>query len=144
MLDHFFLSIIGQGVAQGSRHMPEFLREALAGTPRIRPVHPGQQDQACRPFHQGPDGRPLANASSRTATAKDPGVCAAAAVDVRGLRPASVPCRRDRGGLAVVLRPNSRLTVLGARPNPFAIVRNDWLWVRPRLNVSRSVSLKCV
>jgi hypothetical protein len=26
--------------------MPECLREALSGTPRIRPVHPGQNDQA--------------------------------------------------------------------------------------------------
>jgi hypothetical protein len=32
----------------------------------------------------------------------------------------------------------------GARPNTFAIVRNDWPWVRPRLKVSRSASLKCV
>jgi hypothetical protein len=39
--------------------MPEFLREALAGTPRIRPVHPGQNDQTCRPLHQGADGRAI-------------------------------------------------------------------------------------
>ena len=39
---------------------------------------------------------------------------------------------------------NSRFTVLGARPHPFAIVRNDWPWVRTRLTVSRSMSLKCV
>ena len=40
--------------------MPEFLREALSGTPRIRPLHPCQDDQARRPLHQGADGRPIA------------------------------------------------------------------------------------
>jgi hypothetical protein len=70
-------------------------------------------------------------------------VCAAAEVDVRGLRPASVPCRRDRGGLAWRWL-NSLFTVLGAGPHPFAIVRNDWPWVRARLTVSRFMSLKCV
>ena len=46
VLGHLFPTIIGQRFAQRSRHMSEFLREALAGTPRIRPVHPGQDDQA--------------------------------------------------------------------------------------------------
>ena len=44
----------------------------------------------------------------------------------------------------VLLRPNSRLTALGARPHTLAIIRNDRLWVRPRLKVSRSVSRKCL
>jgi len=58
-LGHLFPPIVGQGFAQRSRHMPELLREALSGTPRIRPVHPGQDDQACRSLHQGADGRAI-------------------------------------------------------------------------------------
>lgn len=42
MLGHLFPPIVGQGFPQRSRHMPEVFREALAGTPRIRPLHPGQ------------------------------------------------------------------------------------------------------
>ena len=61
LLGHFFPPIIDQGFAQRSGHMPELLRDALSGTPRIRPVHPGQADQACRPLHQGPDGRTIAS-----------------------------------------------------------------------------------
>ena len=60
MLSHFFSPIIGQSFPQWSRHMPEFLREALSGTRRIRPVHPGQQDEARRPLHQRADGRAIA------------------------------------------------------------------------------------
>jgi len=51
--------IVGQGVEQRSRHVPEFLRETLAGTPCIRPLHPCQEDQARGPLYQNPDGRPL-------------------------------------------------------------------------------------
>ena len=40
--------------------MPKFLREALAGTPRIRSVHPGKDGQAGRPLHQGAGSRPIA------------------------------------------------------------------------------------
>ena len=40
--------------------MSEFLREARAGTPRIPPLHLGQDDQADGPFHQGADGRAIA------------------------------------------------------------------------------------
>jgi len=40
--------------------MPKFLREALVDTPRIRSVHPGQDDQAGRPLHQGANDRPIA------------------------------------------------------------------------------------
>ena len=36
-----------------------------------------------------------------------------------------------------------RLTVLGARPNTLAIVRSEWPWARPTLNVSRSSALMC-
>ena len=38
----------------------EFLREAIPDTPRIRLVRPGQEDQACRPLHQGTDSRSIA------------------------------------------------------------------------------------
>ena len=41
--------------------MPKCLRAALSGTPRIRPVHPGQDDQARRPLDQGADGRTIAS-----------------------------------------------------------------------------------
>ncbi len=60
VLGHLFPSIIGQRFTQQRGHVPEFLGEALAGTRRIRPVHPGQDDQARGPLHQGPDGRPIA------------------------------------------------------------------------------------
>ena len=53
-------SIVRQGFPQQGGHMPEFLCKALAGTRGICPVHPGQDDQACGPLHQGPDGRPIA------------------------------------------------------------------------------------
>ena len=52
-LGHLFPAIVGQGFAQQRGHMPEFLRKALSGTPRIRPVHPGQNDQTCGSLHQG-------------------------------------------------------------------------------------------
>ena len=60
MFGHLFPPIIGSGFAQWSGHMSEFLREARAGTPRIRPLHLGQDDQAGGPFHQGADGRAIA------------------------------------------------------------------------------------
>ena len=61
VLGHFFPSIVGQGFAQGRGHMSEFLGEALSGTPRIRPVHSGQNDQTGGPLDQGPDGRAIAS-----------------------------------------------------------------------------------
>ncbi len=59
MLGHLFAPIIRQGFPQCGRHVPEFLRQALAGTRRIRPLHPGQDDPAGRPLHQGPDSRSI-------------------------------------------------------------------------------------
>jgi len=59
VLGHLFPSIVRQGFPQQRGHVPEFLGEALAGTPRIRPLHPGQDDQARRPLHQGANGRPI-------------------------------------------------------------------------------------
>ena len=53
MFGHLFPAVVGQGFAQRSGHVPEFLGEALAGTPCVGPVHPGQEDQAHRPFHIG-------------------------------------------------------------------------------------------
>ena len=52
--------IIRQGFAQQGGHVPEFFREALTGTPCIRPLHPCQDDQARGPLHQGADGRAIA------------------------------------------------------------------------------------
>ena len=60
VLGHLFPSIIGQGYPQQGGHEPQFFREAHTGTPCIRPLHPGQDEQACGPFQQGPDGRPIA------------------------------------------------------------------------------------
>ena len=61
VLGHLFPSIIRQGFAQQRGHVPEFLREAYSGTPRIRPVHPGQENQACGALHQRPDRRAIAS-----------------------------------------------------------------------------------
>jgi hypothetical protein len=60
VLGHLFAPIVRQGFAECGGHMPEFLREALAGTRRIRPLHPGQEDQASRPFNQRADSRRIA------------------------------------------------------------------------------------
>lgn len=54
VLGHLLASIVRQGLAQRGRHVPEFLDEALSGPRRIRPLHPGQDDQARRPLHQRP------------------------------------------------------------------------------------------
>ena len=58
---------IGQVLAQQRGHMPEFLGEAFAGTPRIRSGHSGQDDQAGRPLHQGPNSRPIAGSFDEVA-----------------------------------------------------------------------------
>jgi hypothetical protein len=42
-----------------------------------------------------------------------------------------------RSGWPLTLRADSRLTVLGARPNTLAIVRNESPWANSRLSVSR-------
>ena len=60
MLGHLFAPIVRQGLLQQRGHVPEFFREALASTLRIRPSHPCQDDQAYRPLHQGADGRAIA------------------------------------------------------------------------------------
>ena len=51
---------IGQVLAQQYRHMSEFLRDPLAGTSRICPVHFGQDNQTRRSLHQGLNGRAIA------------------------------------------------------------------------------------
>ena len=50
---------------------------------------------------------------------------------------------RQKPMLRVVLRADSRLTVLGARPNTLAIVRSEWPWANPKLKVSRSSAVMC-
>ncbi len=67
VLGPLFPTIIGQGFAQQGGHMPEFLGEAFAGTRRIRPLHPGQDDQTCGPIHQGANSRPVAGALDEVA-----------------------------------------------------------------------------
>ena len=66
VLGHLFPAIIGQGYPQQGGHEPQFFREAHTGTPCIRPLHPGQDEQACGPFQQGPDGRPIAASLMRS------------------------------------------------------------------------------
>ena len=61
VLGHLVPAIVGQGFAQQRGHRPEVLRKALSGTPRIRPVPPGQNDQTGGSLHQGPDDRPSAS-----------------------------------------------------------------------------------
>jgi hypothetical protein len=59
VLGHLLAPIIRQGFAQQGGDVPEFFREACSGTRGIGPSHLGQDDQACRPLYQGPDGRPI-------------------------------------------------------------------------------------
>ena len=61
MLGHLLAPIVRQGLPQQSGHVLEFLREAIPDTPRIRLVRFGQEDQACRPLHQGTDSRSIAS-----------------------------------------------------------------------------------
>jgi hypothetical protein len=72
ILGHLFASIIGQGFAQQRGHVPAFLREALAGPPRIRPLHTCQEDQERRPLHPGADGRAIASPLDQVAVAGHP------------------------------------------------------------------------
>ena len=67
-LRHLFAPIIRQGFAPCGGHVPEFLREALAGTRRIRPLHPGQDDSARCPLHQRADGRAMAGPPDQIAS----------------------------------------------------------------------------
>lgn len=67
VLGHLFPPIIGQRFPQQRGHVPQLLRKALAGTPRIRPVQPCQEDQARRSLHQGADGRAIASALDQVA-----------------------------------------------------------------------------
>jgi len=55
-------SIIRQGFPQQGGHRAEFFGKARSGTRGIGPGHLGQDDQACGPLHQSPDGRPIASA----------------------------------------------------------------------------------
>ena len=59
VLGHLFAPIVRQRFAQCGGHVPEFLRKALAGARRIRPLHPSQDDQARRPLHQRADSRAI-------------------------------------------------------------------------------------
>ena len=59
VLGHLFAPIVRQGFAQCGGDVPEFLREALAGTRRIRPLHPSQDDQTRRPLYQRADHRAI-------------------------------------------------------------------------------------
>jgi hypothetical protein len=80
-----------------------------------------------------------------TAIANSPGDRLAAADDgnsraVANVWAVQVQYERPR----VALRTDSRLMVLGARPNTLAIIYSEWLWIRIGLNISRSIAVKCV
>jgi len=102
-----FPSIIGQRCAQQRGHMLELLGEALAGTLRIRSRHPGQDDQAGRTLHQGPDCRPmgllrrsLSRWPSTVRVATSAG-CSGNGRHGGDLPRRSVPCARGRHALCV-------------------------------------------
>ena len=67
VLGHFFATIVRQGFPQQGGDMPEFRAEPLSGTPGIRPLHPGQEDQAGRPLHQCANRRSIAGALEKIA-----------------------------------------------------------------------------
>ena len=48
MLGHLYAPMVGQRLAQQGRYVSEFFRETRSGTPRIRPLHSGQNHQAGR------------------------------------------------------------------------------------------------
>ena len=108
--------------------MPEFLREARSGTPRIRPVHPGQDDQACRPLHQGPDGRTIASPLDKIAV---PVARHRAGGHLGGAR----GNRRHVGDLAASVGPSrprpTRLARLTQRGQPFAAQGSTWQHIQP-------------
>ena len=86
---------------------------------RPRVVSPCRQDtrvEAVRQSTRASSPRPAA--SARTATARDPGVCAAAAADGLGLPPGPAPYRRDRGGLACGCEPTRGSRCWGRVPTP--------------------------
>jgi hypothetical protein len=59
VLGHVFPPIIGQGFAQQREHVTELLCESLSGPPRIRPLHPCQEDQAVVRSTKVPTADPL-------------------------------------------------------------------------------------
>ena len=61
VFSHLFPPIIGQGFAQGGRHMLELSGKSLSGTQRIGAVESGQDNQARRPLHEATDRRAIAS-----------------------------------------------------------------------------------
>jgi hypothetical protein len=59
VLSPLFTPIVGHRVAKRGGHVPERVREPIAGTPRIRPLTPCQENPARRPLHQGAAGRAI-------------------------------------------------------------------------------------
>lgn len=53
MFAPFVAKTVGQRLAEWSLHVPELLRQTLLGTPRICPLHAGQDEQAYRLLIQG-------------------------------------------------------------------------------------------
>jgi hypothetical protein len=59
VLGHLFPPIVRQGLPQQCGHVPEFLREALTGTPRIRPVIRARRTRRVVLFTRVPTAKPL-------------------------------------------------------------------------------------
>jgi len=59
VLRHLLPTVVGQGFPQQGGHLRAFPDEALSGTRGIRPVHPGQDDQARCPLHQRVSGHAI-------------------------------------------------------------------------------------
>ncbi len=142
VLGHLFAPIIGQRFAQQGGHMPEFLGEALAGTPRIRPLHPGQDDQACRPLHQRADGRPIAGPLDEVAFP-------VAGHRAGGHLGGALGNRRHMGDLAASICPPrprpTRLARLTQRRQQFAPQGSAGQHIQPRIDgLGREVFLHVV
>ena len=131
VLGHLFPAIIGQRFAQQRGHVPEFLGEALSGTRRIRPVHPGQNDQARGPLHQGADGRAIAGPLDEVAF---PVARHGAGGHVGG----ALGNRRHVGDLATSIRPPrprpARLARLTQRRQQFAPQGAAWQHIQAHID----------
>ena len=131
VLGHRFPPIIGQGFAQQGGHVPECLGDALSGTRRIRPLHPGQEDQAGRPLHPGADGRAIAGPLDEVAFP-------VAGHRAGGPLGGALGNRRHIGDLAASIRPSrprpTRLARLTQRRQQFAPQGSAGQHIEPHLD----------
>ena len=123
--------IIGQRFSQRSGHMPERSREALSGTRRVGPVHPGQEDQARCPFDQRANRRAIARTLDEIAF---PVARYCAGTHVGG----AFGHRRHSGDLAAAVcspRPRpTRVARLTQRGQQLATQGTSWQHIQPRID----------